>query len=369
MESGTSKVSWFFQPKKDATEFHRGWAQGIGCNPDDLKCLQRRNVAEFVKPVISSWGEPAALFRNPLYPYFTVGPVIDGTKYGLRDVPIALVESGHAARVPLLLGGNNNEGTIFEFMVKSYLWDGHNDVNNEDDLEFIVKRLFGEKDAPKILDVYRSSEFAVPLPLPTRRYHRAMSRMVRDAVFLCSNRALAKQWAAQGLDAFMYVFDFDLGPEIDLAGLGDYHTAEIPFVFRSAHSNKLIRRSSKSVQRMSNIMSCQWASFAYSGNPNGGNVSAPNCHNVHRRFEPWPKFDNSYRQFYSLQLKPRVLDIQPSNVYPYDEFPSDARCDLWDAAEMPWRQDVAGSGEGNKSNAATITTPRLAIAQSELVLV
>jgi len=161
MESGTSKVSWFFQPKKDATEFHRGWAQGIGCNPDDLKCLQRKNVAEFVKPVISSWGEPAALFRNPLYPYFTVGPVIDGTKYGLRDIPIALVESGHAARVPLLLGGNNNEGTIFEFMVKSYLWDGHNDVKNEDDLEFIVKRLFGEKDAPKILDVYRSSEFAV----------------------------------------------------------------------------------------------------------------------------------------------------------------------------------------------------------------
>merc|ERR1711959_696043 len=129
-------------------------------------------------------GEPAALFRHPLYPYFTVGPVIDNNDYGLRDVPIKLVESGQVAKVPLLLGGNKNEGTLFEFMVKAYLTNGHKDVKSDGDVKFLTDREFGSKDAPKILDVYPSSEFALRRPFAPSRYHRQISRMVRDMTFL-----------------------------------------------------------------------------------------------------------------------------------------------------------------------------------------
>ena len=44
------------------------------------------------------------------------GPVIDGTAEGLLDTPSALIEGGNfAADVPLLIGTNGNEGTIFRY--------------------------------------------------------------------------------------------------------------------------------------------------------------------------------------------------------------------------------------------------------------
>jgi para-nitrobenzyl esterase len=342
MESGTSKISWFFQPKDVKTDFDGAWAQAIGCSPNDVKCLQSKEPRELLIPPISSWGEPAALFRHPLYPYLTVGPVIDNTLYGLRDVPIALVESGQAAKVPLLLGANKNEGSIFAWMTAVYLQERgasyskeHSPENNAD-VQYLANREFGSKDAPQILKAYPSSEFSVPVPFARTRYHREVSRMVRDAVFMCSNRALASQWASQGLDAFMYVFAFDLGIVDDVVGLGDFHSSEVPFVFRSANSSKILR-SARAVQRMTDIISCQWSSFAYSGNPNGLDTPAPNCNDVHGHVEKWPKFDDADRHFYSLQEVPKAVPIKPGNMYPHDEFPSDERCDVWDKALTPWR--------------------------------
>ena len=51
-----------------------------------------------------------------LDPSMPFGPVIDGTAEGLLDTPLALIEGGNfAADVPLLIGTNGNEGTIFRY--------------------------------------------------------------------------------------------------------------------------------------------------------------------------------------------------------------------------------------------------------------
>jgi len=299
----------------------------------DLKCLQAQNVSALVNCPKNYSG------RNPIYPFFTVGPVVDGTEHGLRDVPIKLVEAGSFAKVPLLLGSNKDDGTIFEGVLAAYLTNGHKDAQSDDDVKALIARDFAAKDVPRILSAYPSSEFSSQ---GSRKWHELLARMIRDLGFMCSNRALATLWAANRLDSFLYTFSFDLGVAVDWERLGDYHSAEIDFVFRNKlRWNPLIARRPSAVDRMADIMSCQWTSFAYSGSPNAG--ASPNCGSVHGSAANWPSFSLN-RSYYSLQDTPKVVALRADNLYPDDEFPSDKRCDMWDAATFPWlprRQFVA----------------------------
>ncbi len=49
----------------------------------------------------------------PMYPVMSWGPVIDGTKQGLLDMPLALIERGLFNAVPTIFGTNRNEGIVF----------------------------------------------------------------------------------------------------------------------------------------------------------------------------------------------------------------------------------------------------------------
>merc|ERR1712196_221807 len=160
-----------------------------------------------------------------------------------------------------------------------------------------------------------------------------------------TNRRIARTFHAHGLATYLYTFSFDFGGLEKLVTLGDFHGADIIFVFRALLWIPELLPMSGDVQRMTDIMTCQWASFAYSGNPNGGghaSLTPPNCSSVHGKVSPWPLFDND-RKYYSLQTKgtsvgPKVGALRAGNKYPDDEFPSDEKCDVWDTVVYPWHQ-------------------------------
>jgi len=344
MQSGTSAVSWFFQPGDLAAEMHQGWATALGCSigPQQLACLQAQNATDFVDEPANFTG------RSPLYKLFPSGPAIDGTEHGLLDMPASLVNAGKFHQVPLLLGSNRNGGSMFEPITGIAIPGFPFEAKNEHDVDTLLNWTFPE-DAARIKAAYPVSEFRFK---SANAYQKIIEEALRDTVFMCSSRRLADKWAASGLDTYLYTFSFDLGPVAKISRLGDMHAFDIPFVFRQFLGPFKIISLSGNVEAMADVMSCQWTSFAHSGNPNGGsNVSAwpPNCEKVHGKVSAWPNFRDE-RSFYSLDYagfphfaRPNPKPLRADNKYPDDEFVSDSKCSMWDTVSFPWRPKATSS--------------------------
>jgi len=236
-----------------------------------------------------------------------------------------------------MLGANVDGGSIFEPALASVISDLHHlFARSQSDVDKILNWIFTEEDHVKVNSVYSVSEYK-----GLGRYRRMVSRMMRDMAFQCSDRAVASSWASQGLDAYLYTFSFNLGEIDKVIQLGTFHASELVFVFKSyLWLAKLIPFAGKA-QRTSDIMSCQWSSFAYTGNPNGGEDRSkwpPNCESVHGKVPQWPRFDAVSRNYYSLKSKPETKQIRPDNKYPDDEFPSDVKCNMWDNVTFVWEE-------------------------------
>jgi len=339
-ESGVSRLSWFFQPKDDATTLFEDWAEAVGCiaGESQLACLQERPAQDFCTPPANFTGG-----LSPAFPTFPVGPVIDGTEHGLLAMPGDLIKAGRFAEVPLIVGANKDGGSIFEPMVDQLVPGVHGEASSQADVDKILDWAFTPEDHAKILDVYHPDDYRTLRPGIGNRYQKLISRAMRDLGFACSDRLVASSWKAKGLDAYMYVFSFDAGELDKFLPLGDFHAMDVAFVWRALLWVPEVLPLSGAVQRMADIMTCQWASFAYTGNPNGGAISIPNCDHVHKTVNPWPVFDTE-RNYYSLKAGhepgrkggPQIVPLRADNKYPDDEFPSDVQCDMWDTVTFPW---------------------------------
>lgn len=341
VQSGTSELSWFFQPKDEATDLFEGWAAAVGCPKhflrNQLECLQDKPAIAFVDAPQNYTG------RSPSFPLFPVGPVVDGTEYGLLATPRKLIDANKFAPVPLLVGSNKDGGSLFEPMLASIIPGVHAEALVKNDVELIADWAFYKSNRSAIETTYSPAEFS---SVGILRYQRLVARVMRDLGFLCSNRRMASAWRARGLASYMYVFSFDFGHLEKLTTLGDFHGADIVFIFRALLWIPELLPNSTAVQKLADIMSCQWASFAYAGNPNGvSGMPAPrNCQQIYKSVAPWPVYDDA-RKYYSLQATkttgPKVGALRADNIFPDDEFASDTRCDMWDTVGYPWHSSPA----------------------------
>jgi len=332
LESATSSLSWFYQPREEGVGLYESWAEGVGCplGPDQLACLQAKPASDFEKLPSGFSG------RSPIAASFPVGPVVDGLEHGLLGVPIDLVRAGKIAQIPIMLGANKNGGSIFEPAVGGPIIHKP-EALNQDDVNALLGSIFLPEDSIKIQEVYTPSEFSSA----TNAYQKGVEQALRDLVFGCSDRELATAWTAAGLDTYLYNFAFDFGPVLNKIGLGDFHASEIAFVFKNGLDLFKKLPFAGNVQGMSDIISCQWTSFAYGGSPNGEVVSSPNCDGVHGKIQDWPRFGD-FRSSYELndqrRHKPEPIALRANNTYPDDAFPSDRRCDMWKTIATIWRE-------------------------------
>merc|ERR1712217_882001 len=156
----------------------------------------------------------------------------------------------------------------------------------------------------------------------------------------------------QGLPAYMYVFHFDYGLLIDnVLHLGDFHAGELPFVFKNWLWAVKAIAPAQDGQLMSDIMSCKWASFAYTHDPNGGADESKwprGCETINKKYSAWPLFNSRDRLFYSLKQGPEVRQIMSSNYYPDDLFPRDEKCDFIDSVSGKFRFQHDGEAHSSK---------------------
>ncbi len=173
--------------------------------------------------------------------------VVDGDL--LTDQPRALFQNRRTAKVPYLLGSNNDEAMLFEL--------GTTPVADQAGLTAAIARDYGDAGAT-LATLYPLSEFDGGYPNP---FQAALTRMKSDQMLICNTYDSAQLSAAQGTPAYAYNFDISAAPF-----LGACHGSELPYVFGTGTQ---LTPGSQQVAA-SALMGRYWTRFASTGNPSGG---------------------------------------------------------------------------------------------------
>jgi para-nitrobenzyl esterase len=272
-ESGACRIA---QALPQAEEAGVALATRYGCTDPAtvLSCLRAKNAQDFIADSGTSGG--GLRWR----------PVTDGLNF--PKSPVELLRDGNIARVPMIIGTNNDEGTLFTAAAAS-------SVRTAADYDAYIRRQYGDQ-ADAVLALYPAADYAV--------LSRALADITTDQRYVCPAREMARATSSAGVPIYLYTFVYD-----DWAlgyALGAFHGSEIRFIFGTPLLGTPV---SPAEQPLLETMTGYWARLATTGDPNGGD--AP----------PWPAYTSSDEQHI-------VLDLAAISTGAHLK---QAKCDFWDA--------------------------------------
>jgi para-nitrobenzyl esterase len=239
-------------------------ADSVGCTNQTTSCLRAVPASAMIA------AEPF-----PLYPF------VDGTL--LTQTMSAAFASGEFNQVPVISGTNHDEYRLF--VALDYDLVG-NPILTSAEYDSAVTTLWGPALAPPVLALYPFASY------PTGG--EALGASGTDGVFSCAAR-IADQSLAKFVPTYTYEFNDENAPpsQAEFGGLltfplGAYHSAEIPYLFKTGNIFGLPELLSPKQRRLSHAMVSYWTQFAKTGDPNSSD-------------EPlWSPYSASTDQFQSL---------------------------------------------------------------------
>lgn len=238
------------------TQLPEGEAQGVeiferlGDSPVRLRNLPGVQVLEAARPRIGLLGKGARMW-----------PLVDG--WVIPEPPEERMARGAHHKVPVMLGTNADEGTLFIRQLSS---------RRPGLYRLFLQRLFGA-DSDRVFMAFPAASEDEVAP--------AMARFIKIAAFLAPTRRSARLLSHHG-PVYMYHFT-RVAPGLRRSGLGATHGAEVLYLFKT-----LPRSVESKDQQVAQAMHDAWVRFAASGNPNGGELP------------DWPLYredDESYMEF------------------------------------------------------------------------
>lgn len=199
-------------------------------------------------------------------------PVVD--RAFLPAPPLDAVAAGSAAGVPLVVGTNRDELTLFG------LGDPRRKVTNHRALRRRLWRSAPGLDVDRAVDTYRRARAGRGEPVDPGALWTAMGS---DLVFRWPSLRLAAAQRAHQPATYVYLFTWE-SPFLG-GTLGATHGMEIPFIFRSvAHPVvSALVGGGAAAEHLSEMMSGAVAAFARTGDPS------------HPLLGPWPAWDAADR--------------------------------------------------------------------------
>jgi para-nitrobenzyl esterase len=228
------------------------YATALGCGNDasTLACMRAKSPAEVLAALPAIEG---VLSQGERY-----GFTVDGD--ALPDTPDARTASGAGQHVPILLGTNADEGTIFVAALP---------ITGDVAYRAYVHGVFPGAAGDAVLAEYPSTSYASP--------KAALAALVTDLVFACPARRKARDFAKSAVDVYLYQFT-EVPSYAKMLALGAFHGSEIDFVMGTLRDRTTSTATAEELA-LSDAMLGYWSRFAKSGDPNGG--GAP----------PWAKYD------------------------------------------------------------------------------
>lgn len=182
------------------------------------------------------------------------GPVVDG--WAIPDDPVALFEAGKQHDVPLLVGSNADEGTVFMQQTAIRRVAGY---------KFILRRRFG-KQADRLFELFPAER--------DEDAQAAFCRLVGVSAFVAPARFLARSMEKRKAKAYLYHFT-RVPPLERTRKLGAFHALEVAYVFGTLDARPGFDEADR---KLSETMRKCWTRFARTGDPNGAGLP------------PWPAY-------------------------------------------------------------------------------
>lgn len=237
---------------------------------------------------------PAEALRKPVW-YFHIGEdslsgPVTGTTV-LPEDPMTVIANGRAARVPVLIGSNHDEFTLF--VALQYLR---------------LKKPYTEEQYPHLLaETFGSHADAVSARYPLSRYDGdvplAYSAAVTDGVFACVADVMAQELAAKDR-VYFYEFNDRAAPAPDPLRtlpfpVGASHSLELRYLFDTGGAPPL----NPDQQILSDQMIDFWSAFVRAGSPG----------------ERWPAFG----------VDEKRLSLHPDGSTLETDFDTTHQCAFW----------------------------------------
>ena len=242
--SPTTDNSFFFQPKEQAVDMYEKFAVFCGCAEAQMDCLRAISGRELTKHW-DEWTARVLAFRGasgnsnvpswvpksvtPLLLLAGHGPVIDGHREGLLDVPMRLIEQRKVAgmeRIPLVTGVTSDEGSLFtnglSRLVPDLSFIQTSLALSASLVERVIDWTFSAEQSKKVKDFYQAQR------APLQTHKQKLSRILSDMFFACPTLNLVDAWPSSR--KYFYLFDVHVPAVSPLLGVP--HGLDIPFVLR-----------------------------------------------------------------------------------------------------------------------------------------
>ena len=236
-------------------------AARLGCDKggDVLAAMRAKTPAELLAATNPAQG----LFGKGI----KFAPIVDG--WTIPDDAGKLFEQGKFHRVPMMLGSNADEGTMFLQQLP---------VNRAFGYRLTVRLLF-EEQADTLLRLF-----------PVQRdedVKDALNKLVTVSAFVWPARQIAESMARHGGRAYLY--HFTRVPPIEAARkLGAFHGLEIAYAFGNLREGAGFNETDR---KLSAEMMARWTRFATAGDPNGRDLPAWPAYNP--QADPYMEFGDA----------------------------------------------------------------------------
>ncbi len=295
--AGSRSVSVLVASPQARGLFHRGICQS-GALRDVSGSLAEREAMGLeiaAKLGCDKSDDPIAALRSKTWRElhdampFDSNPIVDG--WVIPEDPRALYEQGNTAKVPLIIGVNADEATIFDRTAKA-------DFNTVAKYRARISRDFGDA-APKILAAYAAPEDADA--------YNAMIALRTDQRMSLPARTQADWLCDAGVPCYFYHFT-RVPPWKAGEALGAHHGAEIAYEFGGGvRCGQFTANAdlSDTDRCLTDAIMGYWTNFAATGDPNGDELPA------------WPRYESGTEAYLELgdtigagtQLRGSELDV------------------------------------------------------------
>ncbi len=263
-----------------AREVAERFLSETGVDASDIAAVRNLPVDEVVRATMAVF----AAVPHDAPGTLAFAPVVDGDL--VPEAPVTVLKSGRGLPVPLMIGTNRDEASLFKYMKSPLMPIAAADI----------ERMFADmkRDSP---DVDLPSREAVLASYEGVRHRMLGLGIARDIAF-----RLPTVWIAEGhgtvAPVWLYRFDHSTR-SLDLIGIGATHGAELAYVWGNLPTGSkdptFWLGGRRTAERISARTQARWTAFAHGEDPDAADA------------EPWPAYGIADRSTLVIDRVDRVV--------------------------------------------------------------